>query len=391
MARRKEKRRKGKGKSRDKETRSKKRGRSRGSKRRGSGFKYERRSAKKWKERADQSGYSRRSMFVEDVEVFRPKDGDNLLRILPPTFEEAEHYGFEIFVHYQIGPDNDAFLDLSKMQDEADPIVEERNRAMKDNDKDYGDKLQSRKRVLCYVIDRDEEDKGLQVWAMPWTLDADITTLAVDKRTGEVLDIDDPDDGYDIEFTKKGKGINTQYVGVAIARRSSSLDADEALEEAIERPLPECLKYYEYDEIQKVFDAGGGAYDDDDEDDEDEDDDEKPRRRGKRRGGKKDKGRGKRRQRKYDDEEDDDEEEEQEDDEDEEVTWGEVMAMDFDDLADIIEEENLDIDLEDTDEEDEDEVDDLKAEICEELGLKKPRKRKAKKSERKKLRKRGRR
>jgi len=345
----------------------------------GTGYKYKPRSKKKWQERAEQSGYSRRSMFVDEIKLYRVKEGDNLVRILPPTFEDADHYGYEIFVHYGIGPDNDAFLDLNKMQDEADPINEERNRALKDNDKDYADKLQSRKRVLCYIIDRDDEEAGLQLWSMPWTLDADVTTLAVDKRTGEVLDIDDPEDGYDIEFTRTGKGINTKYVGVAIARSSSPLENDSALEEAMERPLTDCLKYYEYDEIQKVFDAGGGAYDDEEEEEEEED---KPKKRGRKKD--KAKKRGHRR-----DEEEEEEEEEEED--APEVTWGEVMAMDFDDLADLIEDENLEIDLDEVDEDDEDELDDLKAEVCEELGLKKPKKRKPKKSEKKKLRKRGRR
>lgn len=344
--------------------------------RRKSGFKYERRSAKKWQERAEQSGYSRRSMFVDEVKLFRPKDGDNLVRILPPTFDEAEHYGFEVFVHYGIGPDNDAFLDLNKMQSSADPIVEERARALKDNDKDYADKLTSRKRVMVYIIDRDDEAAGLQLWSCPWTLDADITTLAVDKRTGEVLDIDDPEDGYDVEFTKKGTGRNTQYVGVAIARKPSPLENDAALEEAVERPLPDCLKYYEYEEIQKIFDAGGAAYDDEDDDDEDEDDDEEEK---PSRSKKKDKGRRK----KYDD--DDDEEEEAD-----AVTWDDVMAMDFEELSDLIEDEELEVEADGVDEDDEEETDELRKEVVHELGLKKPKKRKASSKERKKLRKRGR-
>jgi len=374
------KKRRRKGRDRDEERRPR-RGKKEGRGRKRKGFKYERRSAKKWKERAEQSGYSRRSMFVDEIKLYRVKDGDNLIRILPPTFDDADHYGFEVFVHYGIGPDNDAFLDLNKMQNEADPIVEERSRALKDNDKDYADKLTSRKRVLVYIIDRDDEAAGLQLWSMPWTLDADITTLAVDKRSGEVLDIDDPEGGYDVEFTKTGTGINTKYVGVAIARKPSPLDDDAALEEAIERPLPECLKYYEYDEIQKVFDAGGGAYDDDD----DEDEEEAPRRRGK-----KDKAKGGRKRRKYDEDEEDEEEEEDEDEPDL-PTWDEVMEMDFDELADVIDDNELDIDTDGVDEDEEDELDDLRTEVAEELGLKKPKKRKPTKKEKGKLRKRGRR
>jgi len=360
------KRRRDKGRTRTKGSRRGKR-----SGKRRSGFKYKKRSTEAWKKRAEQSGYNRRSMFKDEVNVFRPKDGDNLIRILPPTWEDAEHYGHEIWCHYGIGPDGESFLDLQKMTGEADPIEEERAKALQDNDKEYANQLQSKKRVAIYIIDRDEEEKGLQLWSAPWSMDADITTLAVDKRTGEVLDIDDPEAGYDVEFTKTGKGIKTQYGGIAIARRSSPLDNDEALQQAVELPIPETLLFYEYEEIEKAFNAGGSAYDGDD---EDEDEDE-PKR------GKKDKP--KRGRRKYEDEAEDEEGAA-------DVTWEEVQEMEFEELLDAIDDNNLDID-DDVDEDDEDEIEDLRGEICEELGLSKPKKRKAKKSEKDKLRKRRRR
>jgi len=362
---------------------SSKRGRgSKGKKKKG-GFKYKKRSAEDWKKRSEQSGYNRRSFVKEEVTLFRPKDGDNLIRILPPTWEDADHYGHELWVHYAIGADGDTFLDRNKMLGEPDPIEEERMQALNDNDKEYADKLSSKKRVAIYLVDRDEEDKGIQMWSMPWSMDADITTLAVDKRTGEVLDIDDPEDGYDVEFTKTGKGIKTQYGAVAIARKSSSLDNDEAMEDAIELPIPEALVYYEYEEIQKAFNAGGTAYDDDDED-EDEDDDE-----GERKSRSKNKGRNKKGSARKRSKEAEEEEEEEEEDV-AVVTWEGVQEMDADELFDCIDENNLDVE-DDIDEEDEDELDELKQDVCKELGLKKPKKRKAKKSEKDKVRRRRRR
>ena len=62
-----------------------------------------------------------------------------------------------------------------------------------------------------------------------------------------------------------------------------------------------------------------------------------------------------------------------------------------DELDDIIEDENLDVDTEDVDAEEEEELGDIQAEVCKELGLKKPKKRGPKKGERTKLRKRSRR
>lgn len=331
------------------------------------GFKYKKRSTENWQKRADQSGFSRRSMFDENVTVFRPHDDDNLVRILPPTWEDAEHYGYEIFVHYGIGADRDSILCPSKMKDEPCPICEERSRALSDNDKDYADKLTPRKRVCAYVVDRDNEKEELELWSMPWSMDADITTLAVDKRTGEVLDIDNPEDGYDVEFTKTGKGIKTQYGGIAIARKSSDLGNEEVLEEAIEMPIPDTLVFLEYDDIDKIFNAGAGLNEPDDEDDDDDDDgdDDRPKKKKKK---------GKKKAKKKP----------------ELPTWNAVQEMDLDELEELIEDHDLDVSS-DIDEDDEEEIEDLRNDVCEELDLEKPKKRKAKKKEKDKIRKRGKR
>lgn len=345
----------------------KKRKDKKGKKRKG-GFKYRTRSRESWEKRSEQSGFNRRSMFADAVKVFRPKEDDNLIRILPPTFEDADHYGHEIFVHYSIGPDKDSILCRNKMLGEACPVCEERSRALGENDKEYADKLNPKKRVCIYLVDRDDEDTGLQLWSMPWTLDADVTTLAIDKRSGEVLDIDDPDDGYDIEFTKTGKGMNTKYVGVAIARKSSALDNSEVLEDAVETPLTETLVYLEYEDIDKLFNGGAGMHDD-----EDDDDDE--RKRGK---SKKDK-KGKKKSKK--------DKSPKKKKKAEPPTWEQVQEMDLDELEEVVDEQGLDCDV-DIDDDDEDELDELRTEVCGELDLKKPKKRKAKKKEKEKIRKR---
>jgi len=254
---------------------------------------------------------------------------------------------------------------------EACPVCEERSRALGENDKEYADKLSAKKRVCIYLLDRDDEDVGLQLWSMPWTLDADVTTLAIDKRSGEVLDIDDPEDGYDIEFTKTGKGMNTKYVGVAIARKSSELDNDEVLADAVEVPLTETLIYLEYEDIDKLFGGGAGMHDEEEEEEEEEEE-----RRSKKKS-KKGKGSSKKKKRKKRKEPDT-------------PTWEQVQEMDLDELEEVIEDQELDVDS-DIDDDDEDELEELRDEVCGELDLSKPKKRKAKRSEKDKIRRRKRR
>jgi hypothetical protein len=147
------------------------------------------------------------------------------------------------------------------MKDGECPICEERAIARRDEDEKYAKELEPKRRVLVYLIDRDHEKDGVQAWAMPWTVDRDIVKVSVDKSNGEVLPIDHPDEGYDVEFEKKGAKDRTEYLGVAIARRSSPLGRNEWLDHAIDAPLPDQLNYFEYEHIAKVFGGGGGARD----------------------------------------------------------------------------------------------------------------------------------
>ena len=222
----------------------------------GKKFEYRKRSSEQVKERANQSANKFDGILKDGIQNFKVNDGDNSIRILPPTWENADHYGYDVHVHYNIGPDNQQYLCLQKMKNEACPICEEKKRAVASGDAEYAKQLEPTRRVLIYLIDRQKEKEGIKVWSMPWTLDRDFSILSTDKKTGENLYIDDPEDGYDIEFERKGKPPKVEYLGIQIARRSSSLDNDSALEHAIEKPLPEVLNFFDYDHIKNVFSGG---------------------------------------------------------------------------------------------------------------------------------------
>lgn len=220
-------------------------------------FSYQARSAEEVNKRANQGGKDFDVYVRNDIKTFSPNNGPNEIRILPPTWPDPKHYGIDIWVHYGVGPDSQSYLCLHKMKGEDCPICDELTRARRDReDEDYIKNLEPTKRVLFYLVDRANEQDGVQAWASPWTIDRDITKISVDRKTGDVLPIDDPDDGYDVEFDRTGKGVGTKYVGLAIARRSSSLGKDAWLDFAVDNPITEILEYYSYDHIQKAF--GGG-------------------------------------------------------------------------------------------------------------------------------------
>lgn len=222
-----------------------------------SGYTYERRDDNESRDRANKGAKDFDKVLKDGIKMYKVSEGDNCIRILPPTWKGAKHFGLDVHVHYGVGPDRNSYLDLDKMLGKPDPITEERVLAQRDGDEKYAKELDSKRRVLVYLVDRKNEREGVQAWMMPWTVDRDIIKASQDKKTREVLPIDDPEDGYDIDFEKKGTGDRTEYLAVLPARRSSPLGDKAWLDFAIDNPLPEQLNYFDYDHIAKVF--GGGA------------------------------------------------------------------------------------------------------------------------------------
>jgi len=222
-------------------------------------FVYKGRTKDSVKKRAEQSAGLFDPIFHDQFTSWTPKTGDRRLRILPPTWDDPEHFGFDIYVHYGIGSDGKgSYLCASKMKNEPCPVCEERRRAEKAGDADYASDLAPTKRVVYWIIDRDNESDGPILYAAPWTIDRDISKLSLDKRSGEILNVDDPVDGYDIEFSRDGAGIKTKYVGIQVARKSTTLaddpdTVDEWLDFILENPIPTTFQFFSYERISEVF------------------------------------------------------------------------------------------------------------------------------------------
>lgn len=296
----------------------------------GSRYEYKARTADQTKARATQTGGAFDSFIKQDYKTYTPPTGDNLVRTLPPTWENPEHFGLDAHVHYGIGPDNSSYLCLEKMKGEPCPICEERARAEKSGDTEYAAKLKVSKRVLVWVIDRNQVKEGPMIWSMAWTMDRDICKIAVDKSTGEVLQIDNPQEGYDLEFERKGTGLKTEYIGIAIARRSTELGDDRWLDYVVAHPLPDALQYYDYAHLLRVFQGGSR---------------ESPKE-GSDRGGRESSGRGRTEDREPD------------------YTWDSIHKMTFDEMSGLIDAKGLKIDPQKSKDDE-----DLADWVCEDMGI----------------------
>ncbi len=259
-------------------------------------FRYKPRSKEDVKERANMRGGGFDSVFNPKYKRYKMRDGKNLIRVLPPTWEDARHYGYDIFINYGIGADNQSYLSLSKMKNEADPLAEARREADREGDEKLAKELQPRQRVVMWIIDRMDEDEGPQLFDAPQTVDKALANLSLDEDTKEVTLVDDPENGCDFRFYKEGSGLKTDYDASKMKlMKPSPLCDDEKLQEewldyVKENPIPDALQFYDYDHISAVFNGTAKSKKDADDDEEtpkrrarsrvtDDDEEVKPRRR----------------------------------------------------------------------------------------------------------------
>src|SRR5215469_540855 len=98
-------------------------------------FKYHGRSDEDVEKRAKQSSGRYDSYLTQDVNWFRPKRGEQIIRLVPwlnenlKDFDEYEekwgnHWGIDLIVHRNVGLDNGTYLCLDKMKNEPCPICD---------------------------------------------------------------------------------------------------------------------------------------------------------------------------------------------------------------------------------------------------------------------------
>jgi hypothetical protein len=248
----------------------------------GSGFRYKERASDSVKKRAEQDSGAFDSIFKSGIDTWRAKNGDNLIRFIPPTWADPDHYGFDVWVHSYIGADSGSYLCPAKMKNKPCPICDAQKEAADAGEEDEARALKASKKVAAWVIDRDDDKPIPKIYLMSWTMDRDIAALCHNKRTGKVLMIDNPEQGYDVTIKRSGQKLNTRYFGMAIDRDPSEmLDSQKEINKIMayveENPIPETLAFKDAKYLAAVVEGSASKKD------ADEEEDEKPRRRSRKR------------------------------------------------------------------------------------------------------------
>lgn len=239
-------------------------------------FQYHRRDNKDWDKRASQQGGEFESYVKDEYKTYAVKTGNNWVRILPPTDRDAQHYGEDVWIHYNVGPDKATVLCPAKMANQKCPLCEARAQFERRGDDESAKELKPNRRVLAWILDRQKEDEGPLLWPMSWTVDRDICKIAQDPVTREVFPIDDPDEGHDVYFDKAGEKILTKYSGFQLAKRKSSVK-DTHLDYIMKHPILDTLLVRDYNELKALYEGEASQSDTRSRDTGGRDDRERPR------------------------------------------------------------------------------------------------------------------
>ena len=220
-----------------------------------SNFKYKPRTAEQVEKRLNRTGGSFQSFLHDDYKTFKPAVGDNFIRFLPATWNDPEHWGYEVHVHYSVGPERASVLCLSKMYGKKCPICEAQAVARKDGDEERVRELAPRLQVVSWIVNMKDTAQGVMLWSMSFKMDSNFIQLTRDRESGELLQIDNPEEGYNVSFTRKGTTMkDTEYSGYQTSRKPSAIEMA-WLEYAVAHPIPSTFVHRDYDEIKALFEG----------------------------------------------------------------------------------------------------------------------------------------
>ena len=224
-------------------------------------FNYKRRDKSAIEARAQKTSSRFAALVTGPIKLMKMEERDYCVRILPATWKDPEHFGYDVAYNRNIGPDKDRYISRSFHGHDDDPIRDYINELKAEGRKKDVKEHDLSERVFYYAIDRDNEGAGVQLMDFPQTADKELAKVCKDRRTGATLYIDDPEEGRDVYFTReKNKGGFLENVRFEVTKDACPIFDDqrkyEAVEELVcENPIPDVLNILPAEDLQRLVDA----------------------------------------------------------------------------------------------------------------------------------------
>ena len=196
---------------------------------------------------ATKTGKKYQPIKLPDKMPFYKIKDDNAIRVMP-AMTIGHAFWKSAFIHYGVGPNEEQFLCLDMVKAKTCPICEQVRLLEKEGgNAELVKSLKRKERTFMYIIDRDEEAKGIQFLNVPASVGDPITRFSHNKRRNTHIDITCPDTGKDVYFTKKGAGVHTKYGDIKLDEESSMVTDEHLLK--VPATIDEVLIFVDADTI----------------------------------------------------------------------------------------------------------------------------------------------
>jgi hypothetical protein len=212
----------------------------------------------------------------DGVEFFKPEKGfGNLIDIIGYRVTMEGHpdnvapgtlwYRRKIWVHYGIGPEEKVFI-CPKTIHRACPICEEFNKLKKNPnaDEDVLKGLKAKWRVLYNVIDRNDPQKGVQLWDISHFNFGELLDSVLGDAAAGDLSFYEPIDGrtFKIKFKSKSMGQGSPFLAAEIIQLEQRKKdyREDIVEDALD--LDAIMVVLDYKALQREFVGLGEDRDD---------------------------------------------------------------------------------------------------------------------------------
>jgi gp32 DNA binding protein like len=200
------------------------------------------------------------------------KDGDNNIRILPPSTkylaETVDYISFDYWIHYKLGPEGktNEVCPKTVSREARCPICEAVAKLYRLNtpeDKELAGRLRNKMRHMFNVIDLNDKEKGVQILEVGINVYKDLVSFITHPKWGDLLDIDK---GRDVTITKTNrKETKSGYEEYSVAPDPTVSSAREYLPKNFKEAINQLQKAVPvakpYKELQAILEGGDSNVD----------------------------------------------------------------------------------------------------------------------------------
>lgn len=186
-------------------------------------------------------------------DIWKPKVGTNVIRILPPWSEDQTKPFREFGVHWNIGPNEQPVVCLRKEKgvpcflcEQVEALLESED----PKDQEIGAELRAGNRAYLNILDMNDLDSGVQVMSCGIKMLSEILAYFADPDWG---DLTDPEEGYNVTIEREGTGKNKTRYTVRAKKKSSPIPDEGYLDQL--KDLDKLVKTISYEKQKALYEG----------------------------------------------------------------------------------------------------------------------------------------